>query len=177
MSPITSCFACRLPFGVDSNARQHRASSWQLLITWECPIFTCESMLRPAPPKAEATTAEVTSEDQRNINSFSKLNSLKDELKDDLQELEEELVRLRETSDELMMVLEDDIPIKYKFGECFFELPKDEVESRVEQQIEVTEQKKAGLEKQISDIQVQLHSLKATLYGKFGKSIHLETDD
>ena len=134
-------------------------------------------MLRPAPPKAEATTAEVTSEDQRNINSFSKLNSLKDELKDDLQELEEELVRLRETSDELMMVLEDDIPIKYKFGECFFELPKDEVESRVEQQIELTEQKKAGLEKQISDIQVQLHSLKATLYGKFGKSIHLETDD
>jgi prefoldin subunit 4 len=134
-------------------------------------------MLRPAPPKAESTTAEVTSEDQRNINTFSKLNSQKDELKDDLQELEDELVRLRETSDELMMVLEDDIPIKYKFGECFFELPKDEVESRVEQQIEVTEQKKSQIEKQISDIQVQLHSLKATLYGKFGKSIHLETDD
>jgi prefoldin subunit 4 len=134
-------------------------------------------MLRPAPPKAESTTAEVTSEDQRNINAFSKLNSHKDELKDDLQELEDELVRLRETSDELMMVLEDDIPIKYKFGECFFDLPKDEVESRVEQQIEVTEQKKSQLEKQISDIQVQLHSLKATLYGKFGKSIHLETDD
>jgi prefoldin subunit 4 len=134
-------------------------------------------MLRPAPPKAESTTAEVTSEDQRNINAFSKLNSQKDELKDDLQELEDELVRLRETSDELMMVLEDDIPIKYKFGECFFELSKDEVESRVEQQIELTEQKKSQLEKQISDIQVQLHSLKATLYGKFGKSIHLETDD
>jgi prefoldin subunit 4 len=134
-------------------------------------------MLRPAPPKVESTTAEVTSEDQRNINAFSKLNSQKDELKDDLQELEDELVRLRETSDELMMVLEDDIPIKYKFGECFFELSKDEVESRVEQQIELTEQKKSQLEKQISDIQVQLHSLKATLYGKFGKSIHLETDD
>jgi prefoldin subunit 4 len=134
-------------------------------------------MLRPAPPKAESATAEVTSEDQRNINAFSKLNSQKDELKDDLQEVDDELVRLRETSDELMMVLEDDIPIKYKFGECFFELPKDEVESRVEQQIELTEQKKSELEKQISDIQVQLHSLKATLYGKFGKSIHLETDD
>jgi prefoldin subunit 4 len=134
-------------------------------------------MLRPAPPKAESATAEVTSEDQRNINAFSKLNSLKDELKDDLQEVDDELVRLRETSDELMMVLEDDIPIKYKFGECFFELPKDEVESRVEQQIELTEQKKSDLEKQISDIQVQLHSLKATLYGKFGKTIHLETDD
>jgi prefoldin subunit 4 len=134
-------------------------------------------MLRPAPAKAESATAEVTSEDQRNINAFSKLNSLKDELKDDLQEVDDELVRLRETSDELMMVLEDDIPIKYKFGECFFELPKDEVESRVEQQIELTEQKKSDLEKQISDIQVQLHSLKATLYGKFGKTIHLETDD
>ena len=134
-------------------------------------------MLRPAPAKAESATAEVTSEDQRNINAFSKLNSQKDELKDDLQEVDDELVRLRETSDELMMVLEDDIPIKYKFGECFFELPKDEVESRVEQQIELTEQKKSELEKQISDIQVQLHSLKATLYGKFGKSIHLETDD
>ena len=139
--------------------------------------FACENMLRPAPPKAESATAEVTSEDQRNINAFSKLNSQKDELKDDLQEVDDELVRLRETSDELMMVLEDDIPIKYKFGECFFELPKDEVESRVEQQIELTEQKKSELEKQISDIQVQLHSLKATLYGKFGKSIHLETDD
>jgi len=134
-------------------------------------------MLRPAPPKAESATAEVTSEDQRNINAFSKLNSQKDELKDDLQEVEDELVRLRETSEELMMVLEDDIPIKYKFGECFFELPKDEVASRVELQIEVTEQKKTDMEKQISDIQVQLHSLKATLYGKFGKSIHLETDD
>jgi prefoldin subunit 4 len=134
-------------------------------------------MLRPAPPKAESASAEVTSEDQRNINTFSKLNSQKDELSDDLQEIEEELVRLRETSDELMMVLEDDIPIKYKFGECFFELPKDDVESRVAQQIEVTEQKKSELEKQISDIQVQLHSLKAALYGKFGKSIHLETDD
>jgi prefoldin subunit 4 len=134
-------------------------------------------MLRPAPPKAESTTAEVTSEDQRDINAFSKLNSQKDELKDDLQEIEDELVRLRETSDELMMVLEDDLPIKYKFGECFFELPKDEVESRVEQQIELNEQKKAGLEKQIADIQVQLHALKAKLYGKFGKSIHLETDD
>jgi prefoldin subunit 4 len=139
--------------------------------------WAIESMLRPAPPKAESTTAEVTSEDQRNINAFSKLNSHKDELKDDLQELEDELVRLRETSDELMMVLEDDIPIKFKFGECFFDLPKDEVESRVEQQIEITEQKKSQLEKQITDIQVQLHSLKATLYGKFGKSIHLETDD
>ena len=69
-------------------------------------------MLRPAPPKAESATAEVTSEDQRNINAFSKLNSQKDELKDDLQEVEDELVRLRETSEELMMVLEDDIPIK-----------------------------------------------------------------
>jgi len=76
-------------------------------------------MLRPTPPKAESATSEVTSEDQRDINAFIKLNSKKDQLKDDLQKNEDELVRQRETSDELTMVIEDNLLIKFKFWEYF----------------------------------------------------------
>jgi len=64
----------------------------------------------------------------------------------------------------------------FQIGEVFAHVPKDEVETRIEQMKEVTGQNLEKLEEEKNSVLAQMTELKKILYGKFGESINLEED-
>lgn len=81
---------------------------------------------------------------------------------------------LEDASNELILTDED--VVRFQIGEVFAHVPKEEVESRIEQMKEVTSKNLEKLEEERDSMVAQMSELKKILYGKFGDSINLEED-
>ncbi|KAJ3089204.1 hypothetical protein HK102_006961 [Quaeritorhiza haematococci] len=122
----------------------------------------------------EETDAEVTWEDQKNINSFSKLNAKLSDLEEAYEEKKKEKEYLDDLATELEMVLDEDEPLLYRIGDTFVSLPLSSCQSRLEKdQTEISSQLDT-IKSEMEGINAQMAKLKVILYGKFGKSINLE---
>ena len=60
------------------------------------------------------------------------------------------------------------------FGECYFEMTKDQADERLELEKGKVEEEMNGLKAELSNITNTLSDLKSKLYGRFGKNINLE---
>ena len=88
---------------------------------------------------------------------------------------------VQETNDNLEdanneLILTDDDIVRFQIWEVFAHIPKDEVETRIEQMKEVTSKNLEKLEEEKESIVAQMDELKKILYGKFKDSINLEED-
>ncbi|KAL3615358.1 Prefoldin subunit 4 [Castilleja foliolosa] len=128
--------------------------------------------MQQAGPSASET--EVTWEDQQNINKFGRLNNRLHDLHDEIKIAKETNESLEDASNEL--ILTDEETIRFQIGEVFAHVPKDEVESRIEEMKEVTSKNLEKLEEEKETIVAQMAELKKILYGKFKDSINLEED-
>ncbi|KAB1202838.1 putative prefoldin subunit 4 [Morella rubra] len=81
---------------------------------------------------------------------------------------------LEDASNEL--ILTDEEVVRFQIGEVFAHVPKEEVESRIEQMKEATSKNLEKLEGEKDSILAQMAELKKILYGKFNDSINLEED-
>ena len=63
---------------------------------------------------------------------------------------------------------------RYAFGECYFEVTKDQADELLESQKQAVEDEANVLEEELSSIQNTLADLKKQLYGRFGSNINLE---
>lgn len=66
--------------------------------------------------------------------------------------------------------------MRFQIGEVFAHVPKDEVETRIEQVKEANDKNLEKLEEEKGSILAQMAELKKILYGKFKDSINLEED-
>ncbi|CAA0827226.1 Probable prefoldin subunit 4 [Striga hermonthica] len=123
---------------------------------------------------SSGSEAEVTWEDQQNINKFGRLNNRLHELDDEIKTAKENNESLEDASNEL--ILTDEEIVRFQIGEVFVHVPKDEVESRIEDMKEVTGKNLEKLEEERESIIAQMAELKKILYGKFKDSINLEED-
>ena len=66
------------------------------------------------------------------------------------------------------------MPLSYKIGDSFFDLPVSEVQELLSESVEKIDREVTTLEEKISDINDEMQDLKSALYGRFGRSINLE---
>merc|ERR1711998_663187 len=116
---------------------------------------------------------EVRKEDQLKINTFGRLNNRKHDLEEELKEKQAKHDLLDDAANEIILA-DDDEPIGYGFGECYFECSKDQAEELLEQQKSEAEGEIAALTAEIKGIMDTLSGLKTQLYGRFGGNINLE---
>ncbi|KAL7157808.1 hypothetical protein ABFS83_02G101700 [Erythranthe nasuta] len=123
---------------------------------------------------SSASETEVTWEDQQNINKFGRLNNRLHDLDDEIKTAKETNENLEDASNEL--ILTDEEIVRFQIGEVFAHVPKDEVESRIEELQKVTSKNLEKLEEEKEAIVAQMAALKKILYAKFKDSINLEED-
>ncbi|XP_057763680.1 prefoldin subunit 4 isoform X1 [Salvia miltiorrhiza] len=123
---------------------------------------------------SSASETEVTWEDQQNINKFGRLNNRLHEVEDEIKIAKETNESLEDASNEL--ILTDEEVVRFQIGEVFAHVPKEEVESRIEEMTEKTSKNLVKLEEEKESIVAQMAALKKILYGKFKDSINLEED-
>nr|GAT58569.1 predicted protein [Mycena chlorophos] len=118
--------------------------------------------------------AEVTWEDQQRINSFSKLNTRLQSMKEKLQELEQEKDALKDLADEFEMVLDEDEPVLYKIGETFIHMPLPRALKRVEHDRTQVDEQVESLTASVNTTEKEMQELKVVLYAKFKNAINLD---
>ncbi|KAG6420163.1 hypothetical protein SASPL_116682 [Salvia splendens] len=123
---------------------------------------------------SSASETEVTWEDQQNINKFGRLNNRLHEVEDEIKIAKETNESLEDAGNELILTDED--IVRFQIGEVFAHVPKEEVESRIEEMTEKTSKNLVKLEEEKESIVAQMAALKKILYGKFKDSINLEED-
>ncbi|KAG6426785.1 hypothetical protein SASPL_111019 [Salvia splendens] len=74
------------------------------------------------------------------------------------------------------LILTDEEIVRFQIGEVFAHVPKEEVESRIEEMTEKTSNNLVKLEEEKESIIAQMAVLKKILYGKFKDYINLEED-
>lgn len=114
-------------------------------------------------------------EDQQRINEFGRLNVRMTEINDSLAKLENELKSLKDVEEEIEILLDDDA-CKIKIGETYVNVTNEEAEEYAAQEKQEKDEEKRVLEKEKTGLQGKMDILKGLLYGKFGKSINLETN-
>ena len=113
---------------------------------------------------------------------FSFTNATLKKQKEDLEEISTEL----ELADEdekvpyAMAVLQNQYVdmlncSRYKIGDSFFSLPVPEVQELLSSSVEKIDGDVSALEEKMSGLNDEMQDLKAALYGRFGRSINLET--
>ncbi|KAG4440324.1 hypothetical protein IFR05_004176 [Cadophora sp. M221] len=117
---------------------------------------------------------EVRREDQDKINKFSRLHQREIALEEELKSKHKEKEDLDDISNELELADEDD-KIPYKIGDSFISLPLSEVQELLESSISKIDENVSALEEKLSTTREEMDQLKVELYGRFGKSINLET--
>ncbi|XP_042055780.1 probable prefoldin subunit 4 isoform X2 [Salvia splendens] len=123
---------------------------------------------------SSASETEVTWEDQQNINKFGRLNNRLHEVEDEIKIAKETNESLEDAGNEL--ILTDEEIVRFQIGEVFAHVPKEEVESRIEEMTEKTSNNLVKLEEEKESIIAQMAVLKKILYGKFKDYINLEED-
>jgi prefoldin subunit 4 len=63
---------------------------------------------------------------------------------------------------------------RYKIGDSFFSLPLPEVQELLTASVEKIDTEVSAVEEKLSELRDEMTSLKAALYGRFGRSINLE---
>merc|ERR1712166_1640064 len=121
--------------------------------------------------KEAGDDVEVRPEDQKAINSFGRLNNRKHDIEDEIKEKQSLHDLLDDASNEMILA---DEPVRYGFGECYFECNKDQAEELLDKQKEDTLKEIAVLNGEINGIEDTLSGLKTQLYGRFGSNINLE---
>ncbi|XP_039028751.1 probable prefoldin subunit 4 [Hibiscus syriacus] len=121
-----------------------------------------------------ASETDVTWEDQQNINKFGRLNNRFHELEDEIKFVKETIDNLEDASNELILTDED--VVRFQIGEVFAHVPKEEVETRIEEMKEVSSKNLEKFEEEKESVVAQMGELKKVLYGKFKDSINLEED-
>lgn len=124
-------------------------------------------------PEGEINQVEVTYEDQKSINTFSKLINKKDTLTTNLKNLNTEKEYLDDVLLELELIDEDEI-INYKISTVFLKLPQSQIIPKIESSLSSLNTEIDQLESQIDEIDSTLDTLKKKLYTKFGNTINLE---
>ncbi|KAJ4360510.1 uncharacterized protein N0V89_001075 [Didymosphaeria variabile] len=138
---------------------------------------------------------EVRREDQEKINRFSSLHqketAIEEELKAKLvsttfakvvslvwdsnqEHRDKEKEDLEEISGELELVDEEE-KVPYKVGDCFVSLPQPEVLELLSSSTEAIDGDVDALKKRLDTVHDEMAELKKLLYGRFGRSINLET--
>lgn len=64
---------------------------------------------------------------------------------------------------------------RYKVGDCFISLPQPEVLEMLSASTERIDEEVSTLKDNLNTIHEQMEELKKALYGRFGRSINLET--
>lgn len=62
----------------------------------------------------------------------------------------------------------------YKIGDSFFSLPVPEVQELLTASVDKIDTEVSAVEDKLSELREEMTSLKAALYGRFGRSINLE---
>ncbi|CAF1924300.1 hypothetical protein HID58_064340 [Brassica napus] len=124
--------------------------------------------------KSSGSEMEVTWQDQQNINTFSRFNNRFHELEDEIKFAKEKCDNLEDAGNEL--ILADEEMVRFQIGEVFAHVPKDEVETRIEEMKEATCKTLEKLEQEKESLISQMAELKKVLYAKFKDSINLEED-
>ncbi|KAF2010970.1 Prefoldin, subunit 4 [Aaosphaeria arxii CBS 175.79] len=117
---------------------------------------------------------QVRREDQEKINKFSTLHQKEVALEDELKAKQKEKEDLEEISMELELVDEDD-KVPYKVGDSFVSLPQPQVLEMLSASTESIDEEVSVLREKIDSIHEEMEGLKTALYGRFGRSINLET--
>ncbi|KAI9739249.1 MAG: hypothetical protein M1834_007462 [Cirrosporium novae-zelandiae] len=120
------------------------------------------------------TENEVRQEDQERINRFSRLHSREATIEEELKVKQKEKEDLEDVGNEVMLADEDEL-IPYKIGDSFISLPASEVQEMLSKSTEDIEQEVTKLEEKLDKMREEMSSLKVELYGRFGRSINLET--
>lgn len=63
----------------------------------------------------------------------------------------------------------------YKVGDCFVSLPQPQVLELLESSTQTIDEEVETLKSRLETIQEEMSELKKVLYGRFGRSINLET--
>lgn len=124
-------------------------------------------------PEGKRNNVQVTLEDQKKINEFSKLILRKDSLELELSREKQEKEYLDDVLMELELIDEDE-KVQYKIGEVFVYLKQSKVLEQIEKDTEIIDDKINSLEDNLSNIDSRLKDLKTQLYAKFGDNINLE---
>ncbi|KAI8379356.1 Prefoldin subunit 4 [Radiomyces spectabilis] len=118
---------------------------------------------------------QVSWEDQKQINEFSKYNARIEDLEEQYEKLKQEKEYLDDVSMELELADEDE-PIRHKIGDAFVHIPVSEALERVAKDSEKLEQDLENLRTEIDTVHGKMDELKSNLYAKFGNAINLEKD-
>eukprot|EP00900_Chrysochromulina_parva_P002691 jgi/Chrpa1/12422/Chrysochromulina_OHIO_Genome00000032-RA len=121
----------------------------------------------------EDKDVEVRREDQDCINQFGRLNGRMHDIEDELKAAQSKYELLDDASNEIILA-DDDVPVRYLFGECFFELSKDSTDEMLEKQKSEVQEQIDSHKAELLTIRETLADLKGKLYGRFGKNINLE---
>ena len=81
---------------------------------------------------------------------------------------------MEDASNEL--ILSDDDVVRFQIGEVFTHVPREKVESRLEEMKAENSRSLEKLEDEKDSVLAQMVELKKILYGKFKDSINLEED-
>ncbi|KAJ2161741.1 hypothetical protein GGF46_001245 [Coemansia sp. RSA 552] len=127
----------------------------------------------PLLDREEERNAEVTWEDQKQINEFSRLNARLETLEEEYRNQKEEMEYLDDLSMEVELMDEDE-KVPYRIGDAFVLVSLEAAQERVEKSKDKIDQHVADLDKQIAGTQDQMEVLKKSLYAKFGQAINLE---
>ena len=113
-------------------------------------------------------------EHQESINRFSRLNTEKKQLEQRKRALERTVEDVEEAGNEVMLTDEETVP--YLVGECFVRLPAEEVEGRLERQLEAKKEPLEAVLGRLGEVQGEMAVLKSELYGTFGNALYLEEE-
>ncbi|KAB0796459.1 hypothetical protein PPYR_10520 [Photinus pyralis] len=118
----------------------------------------------------------ITFEDQQKINRFARLNAKLEDLKFEIKEKENDLKKLEDACDEIIL-LDETERIPYLVGEVFIYQDIEKTQACLEESKNKTETEIAVLKSKSSEIKEWMGDLKTYLYGKFGSNINLEADE
>ena len=120
-------------------------------------------------------SVEVTFDDQKRINEFSKMCSNYFNLQQEIEKRNSRKEFLTDSLNEVEMCeLNDEESIKYKIGDAFFDLDVDDAKSRIECDLEQNEQDISDLTNKIMRAKKELKELQSILYAKSKNQINLE---
>lgn len=132
-----------------------------------------------ADSSSEQGVMNVAREDQDKINRFAKLNSLLEELKDDIKTNTNEIKNYEDAQSEVEVLgLEDDFEDYYiQIGDIIPKLSQDDCNEYLEKKINLLRTQVKDSEAKKEQVVVEMKELKAYLYAKFGQNIHLESSE
>lgn len=116
---------------------------------------------------------EVTWEDQKQINTFAKLNARLRGIEDGLEQLKQEKEALDDLSTELEL-MDEDQTVLYKLGESFLHLSQADALARLAIDQASVSSQLAELGGVAEECERGMKDLKVRLYAKFGKAINLD---